>query len=98
MPLCLGGQGMNLGITDAVALSDAVAEVLRGGPESALDAYSDIQRGRAQKVLTLTGRLTKVSTMPPPLRPIRNAVMRVAAHLPAVQRQLAWRLSGLIHR
>lgn len=89
-----GGQGMNLGINDAVTL----AEALTKPSDAALDAYSATQRGRAQQVLKLTGRLTKVSTMPRPLRPVRNSVMRVAAHVPAVRRRLAWRLSGLVNR
>jgi 2-polyprenyl-6-methoxyphenol hydroxylase-like FAD-dependent oxidoreductase len=93
-----GGQGMNLGITDAVALAGALDDVLHGGPDTALDAYCAAQRQRAQQVLTLTGRLTKISTLPRPLRPIRNSVMRLAAHVPAVRRQLAWRLSGLVYR
>lgn len=89
-----GGQGMNLGINDAVTL----AEALTKPSDAALDAYNATQRGRAQQVLTLTGRLTKVSTMPRPLRPVRNSAMRVAAHVPAVRRRLAWRLSGLVNR
>ncbi|OBJ75293.1 pentachlorophenol monooxygenase [Mycobacterium gordonae] len=89
-----GGQGMNLGINDAVTL----AEALTKPSDAALDAYSATQRGRAQQVLKLTGRLTKVSTMPRPLRPVRNSAMRVAAHVPAVRRRLAWRLSGLVNR
>jgi len=92
-----GGQGMNLGITDAVALAAALAEVLQCGPD-ALDAYGASQRDKAQQVLTLTGRMTRVSTMPRPLRPIRNSAMRLAAHVPAARRQLAWRLSGLVYR
>lgn len=93
-----GGQGMNLGITDAIALAGALETVLRGGPDGALDSYSETQRARARQVLTLTGRLTKVSTLPPPLRPVRNSLMRLAATVPAVQKQLAWRLSGLVYR
>lgn len=89
-----GGQGMNLGITDAVALAEALA----ARSETALDTYCATQRARARQVLKLTGRLTKVSTMPRPLRPVRNSAMRLAAHVPAVQRQLAWRLSGLVNR
>lgn len=89
-----GGQGMNLGINDAVTLAEALTEP----SDAALDAYSATQRGRAQQVLKLTGRLTKVSTMPRPLRPVRNSAMRVAAHVPAVRRRLAWRLSGLVNR
>ncbi|BBZ71843.1 FAD-dependent oxidoreductase [Mycobacterium paraseoulense] len=90
-----GGQGMNLGITDAVALADALTEVLHGGPDAALDAYSAAQRRRAERVLKLTGRLTRVATLPRPLRPLRNTGMRLAAEVPAVRRQLAVRLSGL---
>lgn len=89
-----GGQGMNLGINDAVTLAEALTQP----SDAALDAYSATQRGRAQQVLKLTGRLTKVSTMPRPLRPARNSAMRVAAHVPAVRRRLAWRLSGLVNR
>jgi len=90
-----GGQGMNLGITDAAALAGALAEVLAGGPDAALDAYSAAQRRRAERVLKLTGRLTRVSTLPRPLRPLRNAGIRLAAGVPAVRRQLALPLSGL---
>src|SRR5947209_764562 len=35
-----GGQGMNLGITDAIALADALANVVHGGSDTALDAYA----------------------------------------------------------
>jgi 2-polyprenyl-6-methoxyphenol hydroxylase-like FAD-dependent oxidoreductase len=93
-----GGQGMNLGITDAIALAGALSAVLHGGPEQALDAYSTSQRQRAQQVLKLTGRLTRIATLPRPLRPIRNSAMRLAARVPAVRRQLAFQLSGLVYR
>lgn len=92
-----GGQGMNLGVTDAIALGKALADVLHGGRD-ALDAYSASQLPKAQRVLTLTGRLTRIATLPRPLRPIRNSAMRLAAHVPAARRQLAWRLSGLVYR
>jgi 2-polyprenyl-6-methoxyphenol hydroxylase-like FAD-dependent oxidoreductase len=93
-----GGQGMNLGITDAIALAEALTDVLHGGPETALDAYCTTQRERAQRVVTLTGRLTRIATLPRALRPIRNSAMRLAAHVPAARRRLAWRLSGLVYR
>jgi 2-polyprenyl-6-methoxyphenol hydroxylase-like FAD-dependent oxidoreductase len=92
-----GGQGMNLGILDAVALSAALAEAL-DGDDGALDTYGATQRERAERVLKLTGRLTRVSTLPRPLRPVRNSAMRLAAQVPAVQHQLAMRLSGLVYR
>ena len=93
-----GGQGMNLGITDAISLANALSEVLGGGSDTALDAYGTAQRRRAEQVLKLTGRLTRIATLPRPLRPIRNSGMRLAARVPAVRRQLALQLSGLSHR
>ncbi|AJK80360.1 2-polyprenyl-6-methoxyphenol hydroxylase [Mycobacterium avium subsp. paratuberculosis] len=89
-----GGQGMNLGITDAISLAAALAQIARGGPDTVLDAYGDAQRQRAERVL----RLTRVATLPRPLRPLRNAGMRLAAGIPGVQRWLAGQLSGLGHR
>jgi 2-polyprenyl-6-methoxyphenol hydroxylase-like FAD-dependent oxidoreductase len=93
-----GGQGMNLGITDAISLGRALAEVVQGGSEAALDAYAAAQRRRAEQVLKLTGRLTRIATLPRPVRPVRNTAMRLAARVPAVQRQLAMQLSGLGRR
>ncbi len=93
-----GGQGMNLGITDAISLAGALSEVLHGGSDTALDAYSTSQRRRAEQVLQLTGRLTRIATLPRPLRPLRNSAMRLAARVPAVRRQLALQLSGLGYR
>src|SRR6202008_4428470 len=60
-----GGQGMNLGIQDAVALADALAAVLSGAPDTVLDDYSAARRPIARQVLALTGQLTRVATLPP---------------------------------
>jgi 2-polyprenyl-6-methoxyphenol hydroxylase-like FAD-dependent oxidoreductase len=93
-----GGQGMNLGITDGISLAAALSEVMHGGSDAALDRYCTVQHRRAEQVLRLTGRLTRISTLPRPLRPVRNAGMRLAAQVPAVRRQLALQLSGLRYR
>ena len=93
-----GGQGMNLGIQDAIALADALASVLAGGPESALDEYSDARRPIARQVVALTDRLTRLATLPRAARPIRNAAIGLAGRVPAVRRALAQRLSGLVYR
>jgi 2-polyprenyl-6-methoxyphenol hydroxylase-like FAD-dependent oxidoreductase len=90
-----GGQGMNLGITDAISLGRALAEVVQDGSDAALDAYATAQRRRAEQVLKLTGRLTRIATLPRPVRPIRNTAMRLAARVPDVRRRLAMQLSGL---
>jgi 2-polyprenyl-6-methoxyphenol hydroxylase-like FAD-dependent oxidoreductase len=93
-----GGQGMNTGIQDAVVLADALQQVLAGAPESVLDRYGHERRAVAQQVLSLTGRLTRLATLPPALRPARNVAMQLSSRIPAVRRQLAWRLSGLVYR
>jgi 2-polyprenyl-6-methoxyphenol hydroxylase-like FAD-dependent oxidoreductase len=93
-----GGQGMNLGIQDAVALADALAAVLGGAPETLLDDYSAARRPMARGVVTMTDRLTRLATLPRGLRSLRNAVLSVLGRLPAANRALAWRLSGLVYR
>jgi 2-polyprenyl-6-methoxyphenol hydroxylase-like FAD-dependent oxidoreductase len=93
-----GGQGMNLGIQDAVTLADTLHDVLHGNSDAALDAYSADRRPIAREVLTMTGRLTRLATLPRAARPARNGLMRLAAQIPAVRSRLAWRLSGLVYR
>jgi 2-polyprenyl-6-methoxyphenol hydroxylase-like FAD-dependent oxidoreductase len=93
-----GGQGMNLGIQDAVALADALAAVLAGEPDSLLDDYSAARRPIAKGVVTMTDRLTRLATLPRAARPIRNAAISVVGRVPAVRRALARQLSGLVYR
>jgi 2-polyprenyl-6-methoxyphenol hydroxylase-like FAD-dependent oxidoreductase len=89
---------MNLGIQDAVALADTLAQVLHGGPAALLDVYSDARRPIAQQVLRLTGRLTRLATLPRPVRPLRNIGIGLAGRIPAVRSKLALQLSGLVYR
>jgi 2-polyprenyl-6-methoxyphenol hydroxylase-like FAD-dependent oxidoreductase len=93
-----GGQGMNLGIQDAVALADALHDSLHSGSDAPLDAYSAGRRPIARAVLATTGRLTRLATLPRAVRPARNGLMQLAAQIPAVRTKLAWRLSGLVYR
>jgi 2-polyprenyl-6-methoxyphenol hydroxylase-like FAD-dependent oxidoreductase len=93
-----GGQGMNLGIQDAVALAHALAAVLDGAPDSLLDEYSDTRRPIAKDVVAMTHRLTRLATLPPAVRPIRNAVIGLAGRVPSIRLALARRLSGLVYR
>lgn len=93
-----GGQGMNLGIEDAVVLSEHLSQVLSGAAEELLDEYAVTRRRTARGVVTMTSRLTELATASARRRPIRNRVMRTAGKLPAVRRALAWRLSGLNRR
>jgi 2-polyprenyl-6-methoxyphenol hydroxylase-like FAD-dependent oxidoreductase len=93
-----GGQGMNLGIQDAVALADALVGVLGGAPESTLDDYTAARRPIAQQVVEMTDRLTRLATLPRAARPLRNAAIGLVGRVPSVRRALAMRLSGLVYR
>jgi 2-polyprenyl-6-methoxyphenol hydroxylase-like FAD-dependent oxidoreductase len=92
-----GGQGMNTGIQDAVALAARLASVVRdGAAETALDDYEAERRPVAAEVVAFTHRMTRVATLGhAPLRKARNAALRVLNRLPAVHRTMAMNLSEL---
>ncbi|HEX2102048.1 MAG TPA: FAD-dependent oxidoreductase [Solirubrobacteraceae bacterium] len=92
-----GGQGMNTGIQDAVALADRLAAVLRAGAdERTLDEYEAERRPVAADVVAFTHRITRVATVDHAgVRRIRNAALRVLDRIPAVHRRLALSLSEL---
>jgi 2-polyprenyl-6-methoxyphenol hydroxylase-like FAD-dependent oxidoreductase len=92
-----GGQGMNVGILDAVALAGALVQALAGEPR-ALDAYGAERRPVAQQVVAFADRLTRLATVRPGWRALRNLVLSGLARLPRFRRLLAWRLSGLVYR
>ncbi|WP_207485547.1 FAD-dependent oxidoreductase [Arenibaculum pallidiluteum] len=91
-----GGQGMNLGLRDAIALSAALAFSLQdSGADKPLDAYALEQRTEARRVLDLTHRLTTVATLrSPALRVARNALISTAARFPPVRDRVARLLAG----
>jgi 2-polyprenyl-6-methoxyphenol hydroxylase-like FAD-dependent oxidoreductase len=89
-----GGQGMNLGLRDAVALGDTLAAVLAGGPDTLLDGYAAARRPLAEEVLGFAAGLTRLAALPPAARPLRDLVLRAASGLPPVRRRLAVRLAG----
>jgi len=89
---------MNLGIQDGVALADALAAVLGGAPDSVLDEYTAARRPIAQQIVEMTDRLTRLATLPRAVRPVRNVAISAVGRIPAVQRALAMRLSGLVYR
>ncbi|MGW9207222.1 FAD-dependent oxidoreductase [Embleya sp. NPDC055664] len=93
-----GGQGMNAGILDAVTLAEALGSVFDGGPTTALDTYGATRRPIAERIVRLADRMTRVATLTPALRPLRNTVLRTLTRIPAVRRRLALQLSGLTYR
>jgi 2-polyprenyl-6-methoxyphenol hydroxylase-like FAD-dependent oxidoreductase len=92
-----GGQGMNTGIQDAVALAARLASVLRdAADERVLDGYEAERRPVAADVVAFTDRMTRVATVDHPgVRRIRNATLRVLDRIPAVRRKMALNLSEL---
>jgi 2-polyprenyl-6-methoxyphenol hydroxylase-like FAD-dependent oxidoreductase len=92
-----GGQGMNTGIQDAVALAARLTAVLRdGAADAVLDEYEAERRPVAEGVVAMTHRITRVATIDSvPLRKARNALLRALDWVPAVHHSLAMSLSEL---
>ena len=68
------------------------------GDAAALDSYGIERRPVAQQVVTLADRLTRLATVRPGLRALRNMLLSTLSRLPRFRRSLAWRLSGLVYR
>jgi 2-polyprenyl-6-methoxyphenol hydroxylase-like FAD-dependent oxidoreductase len=92
-----GGQGMNLGLRDAVTLAGALSTAL-GGDDAGLDEYAANARAEAVRVIGLAHRLTKLANVPRPVRPVRNAVLGLAGKLSKTQEGLAKQLAGFPER
>ncbi|MFC4950682.1 FAD-dependent oxidoreductase [Pseudonocardia sp. GCM10023141] len=91
-----GGQGMNTGIQDAIALGGLLGDVLADGADPAvLDRYEAIRRPVARQVVTLTDRMTRAATLSGPATTVRNLAMRGIGSLPPVRRAMAMNLSEL---
>jgi 2-polyprenyl-6-methoxyphenol hydroxylase-like FAD-dependent oxidoreductase len=94
-----GGQGMNTGIQDAVALGHALADTLRDQDESRLDQYVRTRRPAAERVVGFTDRMTRMATLRTrPSRALRNTVITMVGRIPAAPRWLATELAGLRNR
>jgi 2-polyprenyl-6-methoxyphenol hydroxylase-like FAD-dependent oxidoreductase len=92
-----GGQGMNLGLRDAVTLADAVSTAL-AGDDSGLDAYATNCRAEAVRVIGLAHRLTRLANVPRAIRPLRNAVLSLIGRVSKTQNGLAKQLAGFPNR
>jgi 2-polyprenyl-6-methoxyphenol hydroxylase-like FAD-dependent oxidoreductase len=93
-----GGQGMNLGLRDAITLGEALATALTTGDETPLDNYATTNREEALRVVALAHRLTRLATLPAPFRPARNAALHLLAQVPTFRRTFAAQLAGIGHR
>ncbi|MEW2414107.1 FAD-dependent oxidoreductase [Streptomyces sp. NPDC046866] len=87
-----GGQGMNTGIQDGYALGRALAS---GDPA----AYEAARRPVALRVVALTDRMTRASTIRNPvLRLARNTGLRLLSRVPLLCNRVAAELAELNHR
>jgi 2-polyprenyl-6-methoxyphenol hydroxylase-like FAD-dependent oxidoreductase len=95
----VGGQGMNIGIQDAYNLAWKLALVLRGAAgEPLLASYEPERRRVDEGVVDLTHRATTLVTLRSPvLQALRNAVVRIAGRLDAVQQRMLAMVSQIEH-
>ncbi|EEF61418.1 FAD-dependent monooxygenase [Pedosphaera parvula] len=93
-----GGQGMNTGIQDAIALAGALKVTLQGNV-TALDAWEEKRLEIAHSVVKMTDRMTKMATASSSgVKILRNAVVSIIGHIPFAQHALAEKLSELDNR
>jgi 2-polyprenyl-6-methoxyphenol hydroxylase-like FAD-dependent oxidoreductase len=91
-----GGQGMNLGIQDAVNLSWRLALVVRGAPDRLLDGYTAERRPVAIDVLRSSHVLVRVALLKTRLaQALRRPVGRTLLRIPPLARKIAGQLSGI---
>ena len=94
-----GGQGMNTGIQDAISLGGALAETLETGSERALDTWAEWRHRVASDVIRLADRLTWTATIENRAgQAVRNTLLQIVDHVPAVRHSLAMKLSELSNR
>jgi 2-polyprenyl-6-methoxyphenol hydroxylase-like FAD-dependent oxidoreductase len=94
-----GGQGMNIGIRDAISLGGALARVLCGDSDRALTEWAGQRRRIARTLVRMTDRMTRAATVSGRTdQHLRNAVVRLIGHVPAARQAIALRLSGLNDR
>ncbi len=91
----MGGQGMNVGLQDAMNLGWKLAAVVKGdAPDALLDSYNTERRPVGQALYTNTlaqaGLVTRFDPATLALRETLNDLLKI----PAVNRRLAGELSG----
>ncbi|TFK72427.1 FAD/NAD(P)-binding domain-containing protein [Pluteus cervinus] len=95
-----GGQGMNLGLRDAIGLSAVLTRHVEGD-STALEEYAKERHERALTTIRLTKRVMGIFTAlstPGVFGGLQAAVVCFFGSLPFVKRMSAWQLSGLGNR
>ncbi|MFI6488643.1 FAD-dependent oxidoreductase [Streptomyces sp. NPDC050564] len=93
----LGGQGLNLGIQDAVNLGWKLAAQVQGwAPVGLLDSYEAERRPQAERILRATDRATRVATTASPtVTALRRTAMAKALSYRRIRKVAGESISGL---
>ena len=93
----VGGQGMNMGMQDAVNLAWKLGLVIgHGGNPALLDSYEAERRPVDQAVVRQTDRATRLVTLhAPAIRFIRDHLLSLATRLPPIVEKLGEAISGI---
>jgi 2-polyprenyl-6-methoxyphenol hydroxylase-like FAD-dependent oxidoreductase len=91
-----GGQGMNLGIQDAVDLAHTLSASIKGVNHADLDGYERRRRPIARTTVTFTNFMTRASIVDNrPAQLVRNAVFSLIGVLPPARKQMALHMAEL---
>jgi 2-polyprenyl-6-methoxyphenol hydroxylase-like FAD-dependent oxidoreductase len=108
-----GGQGMNLGIRDAIFLGEAVSKHIQASGENPdvddtiLEEFAEVRHLRALEIIGYTNGLLKFAGlsyapyawwMPFSQASVRDLVLRLLGRFEFMQSSIAWSLSGLGRR
>jgi 2-polyprenyl-6-methoxyphenol hydroxylase-like FAD-dependent oxidoreductase len=92
-----GGQGMNVGIQDALDLAESLTRALKGETSAEdLARYEQRRRPAAVAVISLTDRMTRLATLHGSVpRRTRNAILRTLMRSRRVRTALATRIAQI---
>ncbi|WP_182422053.1 NAD(P)/FAD-dependent oxidoreductase [Aureimonas sp. ME7] len=91
-----GGQGMNLGIQDAVSLAWPLVSAMRGGNRGDVERWAARRAEIAKSVISLTDRMTRAASLRSgSMQAMRNLALQLADRMPAVPKALAAQLAQL---
>lgn len=97
-----GGQGMNLGIRDAVFLAPALKKSLSENKDNELESWAAVRRTRALTTIQMTKQIAaSMSYILSPNRFVASLsfwIFRFMTGFAFMRRMAAWRLSGLGNR
>lgn len=89
-----GGQGMNIGIQDAVELAEPLALPLREGDLGGIETWARRRHEVAQQVVRMTDGLTRMATVSSGVgRAVRHAVLGLVGHSEYLRQRIAVRLA-----